>query len=65
MKIFTDAFSGAEIISDSYPITELYDGVIYEVKSNMLVKGEDNIDIGCGNAFAGEGEAVEQPQAEV
>lgn len=64
MKIFQDVFSGAELISDSYPMAEVYDGVIYEVKSNMLVKGEENIDIGCGNAFAGEAEA-EAPPADV
>jgi hypothetical protein len=29
MKIFQDLFSGAELISDSYPTVELFDGTIY------------------------------------
>lgn len=56
MKLFSDVFSGTEVISDSYPFKEVFDGVAVEVKSRMVVKGEDNIDIGCGNAFGGAGE---------
>ena len=51
MKIYQDIFSGNELISDSYPMTEIYDGVGFEVQSTMLVVKEDDIDIGCGNAF--------------
>lgn len=53
MKLYSDIFSGTEVISDSYPSTEIFDGVAIEVKSRMVVKGEDNVDIGCGNAFGG------------
>ena len=51
MKLYLDLFSGAELVSDSYPSEEIYDGVGLEVKSNMLVKGDVDVDIGCGNAF--------------
>jgi len=53
MKIYQDIFSGEEVISDSYKMEEIYDGVAIEVKGRMVVKGEANVDIGCGNAFGG------------
>ena len=56
MKLYTDIFTDEEIISDSYPHVEKFDGVIWEVKSRWIVKGEENVDIGCGNAFGGGGE---------
>ena len=51
MRIYQDIFSNAEIISDSFPMVEIYDGVGYEVRSNMIVKNNDEVDVGCGNAF--------------
>lgn len=59
MKLFMDIFSDEEIISDSYPHTEPeeFHGVIWKIKSRWITKGGDeNIDIGCGNAFGGGGE---------
>eukprot|EP01017_Pseudomicrothorax_dubius_P032570 TRINITY_DN4276_c0_g1_i1.p1 TRINITY_DN4276_c0_g1~~TRINITY_DN4276_c0_g1_i1.p1 ORF type:complete len:191 (+),score=68.93 TRINITY_DN4276_c0_g1_i1:128-700(+) len=57
MRIYKDAFSGDEIISDSYEMKPIFDGVGYEVRAKNLVKGGEKIDIGCGNAFgAGGGE---------
>jgi len=53
MKIFQDVFNDEEVISDSYKFTEVFGGVAVEVKSRMVVKGEENIDVGCGNAFGG------------
>lgn len=53
MKLYTDAFSGVEIISDSYKFTMDFDGVICKVKSRMVVKGNEDVDIGRGNAFGG------------
>ena len=62
MKIFTDYNGETEILSDSYPITEVFDGCGYEVQSALLNKGGETIDIGCGNAF---GEPKEEEKEEV
>ena len=35
---------------------EGFEGVVTEVQSRMIVKGEENVDIGCGNAFGGKNE---------
>lgn len=51
-----DFTTGTEVLSDSYKITYEYEGVIGSVKSRMVAKTEDNVDIGCGNAFGGAGE---------
>ena len=48
-----DVFSGDEIISDSFKLEEVFDGVGIEVQSKYITKGGENIDIGCGNAFGG------------
>lgn len=34
-------------------------GVVWQVESAMTIKGSDNVDIGCGNAFGGDDEAVD------
>lgn len=53
MILYFDVFNtNNEIISDSYKLNLIYNDVGAEVKANFVVKGEDNIDIGCGNAFA-------------
>lgn len=51
-------FSGEEIISDSFEITPVFDGVGGEVKSKLVSVGGVNVDIGCGDAF-GKGAAEE------
>lgn len=50
--MYTDVFSGDEIVSDSFEINLIYDGVGGEVHSKLLTKGGVDVDIGCGNAFA-------------
>ena len=65
MKLFMDVFSDEEILSDSYPMKEKYEGVIWEIKSRWIVKGDDNVDIGCGNAFGGAGEEEQAGGEEV
>ena len=32
---------------------------MWQVESAMTVKGADNVDIGCGNAFGGDEEVVD------
>ena len=56
MKVYFDVFSNDELISDSYPATLEYNNVIMVVPSRMIVKGNENIDIGRGNEFGGGGE---------
>jgi len=46
MKVFFDVFSNDEMISDSYKIEKIFDGVGGEVKSRYVIKGAENIDIG-------------------
>lgn len=67
MKLFMDIFSDEEIISDSYPHTEPeeFKGVIWKIKSRWITKGEENVDIGCGNAFGGGGEEEQAGGEEV
>jgi hypothetical protein len=59
MKLYTDVFSGTEVLSDSYKITLEYEGVIGKIKARMVVKQEGDVDIGRGNEFKG-GEEDEQ-----
>lgn len=56
MKLYSDAFTGTEVLSDSYKFEELYNGAAVEIKARFVVKGNENVDIGCGNAFGGGGE---------
>jgi hypothetical protein len=60
MRLFQDLFTEAEIISDSYPFTLLFDGAACEVQSRMVVPGEVNVDVGCGSAFGGKNEDEEE-----
>jgi Translationally controlled tumour protein len=56
MRVFFDVFSGDELLSDSYRMTQEYNDVVIVVPSRLVVKGEENIDIGRGNEFGGGGE---------
>lgn len=53
MRLYSDIWTDTEIISDSYKFEETFGGVAVEVKSRFIVKGDDNVDVGCGNAFGG------------
>ena len=46
MRLFKDVFTGEDIVSDAFPIVECYDGTVFEIKSNYINVGNDNIDIG-------------------
>lgn len=60
MKIYQDIFNNEELISDSFKFEERHDGVVIAVPSRMVVKGEDKVDVGCGNAFGGKNEDEEE-----
>jgi len=53
MRLYLDAFSGEEIISDSFDLVMVFDDAGAEIKSKLIVKKEGDVDIGCGNAFGG------------
>ena len=50
MKVFKDILSGDEMVSDSYPQAELFDGACLEVKSRLLTK-KANEDFGIGGKY--------------
>ena len=52
MKVWLDIFSGDEMVSDSYPFTESFDGACLEVKSKLLTKNA-NDDFGIGGEDSG------------
>jgi hypothetical protein len=56
MLIYEDLFGKEEIISDSYDIKYLFNDVVGEVQSNMVVKDALKVDVGCGDAFGGGGD---------
>ena len=56
MKLYSDVFTGTEILSDSYKQEIIHDGTVIKVKSRLVDKKDDVVDIGCGNAFDGAGE---------
>lgn len=46
MKVFYDVLNDDELLSDSYKIEYVYDGVGAEVKARWVVKGAVEVDIG-------------------
>ena len=67
MKVYYDIINDDELLSDSYKIELLFNGVGGEVKSRMVVKGGEDIDIGRGAEFGGAeaDEAVEDKAEKV
>jgi len=69
MKVYYDVFSEEEIVSDSYKLEPVFDGVGAETKARWVVKGgATNIDIGCGSEFGGKAEddeGVEDTQEKI
>jgi len=60
MKLYKDIFSGDELFSDSFPLTDV-DDIAYEVETKNLTKTEGNYDIGANPSADGadEGEGVD------
>lgn len=57
MRVWKDILSGDEMVSDSYPYTEIFDGAGLEVKAKFITKKE-NEDFGLkANTEEGEEEA--------
>lgn len=65
MLVWQDIFTDDEVMSDSFKVSPVVDeegnevSGLFQVQSKQVSKGGDNIDIGCGNAFGGEEEEVD------
>ena len=59
MLVWTDIFSGDEMVSDSYKYQKLYDDAALEVKAKFTTKGSDFVAIAADDEDdGGEGETV-------
>ncbi|PWN39363.1 translationally controlled tumor-associated, partial [Ceraceosorus guamensis] len=58
MKLYTDAISGDELVSDGYKISEV-DDVVYEVDAAQIVVKEGDVDIGGNPSAEEQAEALE------
>ena len=47
MKVWTDVFSGDEMVSDSYKYAVIMDDACLEVKAKFTTKGSDFVAIAC------------------
>jgi len=56
MKVYTELFTGTEIITDSFDFESMFDGALVKIKSSYINVGGENYDIGGGNHFGGGGE---------
>lgn len=45
MRVWTDVFSGDEMVSDSYKLAYLFDNACLEVKAKYITKGSDFVAI--------------------
>eukprot|EP00341_Mesodinium_pulex_P010288 CAMPEP_0116918860 /NCGR_PEP_ID=MMETSP0467-20121206/20019_1 /TAXON_ID=283647 /ORGANISM="Mesodinium pulex, Strain SPMC105" /LENGTH=178 /DNA_ID=CAMNT_0004596283 /DNA_START=32 /DNA_END=568 /DNA_ORIENTATION=- len=70
MIVYRDLITGDEMLSSAFPLRQVVDEEGNEVaglmccSSKMIVKGGDDVDIGCGNAFGGDAEDAGGPGAE-
>ena len=59
--------AGDELLSDSFPYTELYGGALWEVNGKWVVQGAVDVDIGANPSAEGGGddEGVDDVQTKV
>ncbi|XP_078446625.1 translationally-controlled tumor protein homolog [Wolffia australiana] len=66
MLVYIDILSGDELLSDSFPYTEIENGMLWEVEGKWVVKGAVDIDIGANpSAEGGEDEGVDDQAVKV
>jgi hypothetical protein len=53
MKVYSDVFTGEQLLSDAFPIEVEYEDAVMFVRSAYISKGGEDVDIGCGNEFGG------------
>ncbi|RLN74004.1 hypothetical protein BBJ28_00009004 [Nothophytophthora sp. Chile5] len=65
MLVWQDLFTDDEVMSDSFKVVPCVDAAgnpvsgMFQVESKTVAKGSDNVDIGCGDAFGGEEEQLD------
>ena len=65
MIVYNDIISGDEMMTDAFPQEKVLDkdGNVVEglfgVKSSTMSKGGENVDVGCGSAFGGSEEVLD------
>ncbi|CAM8883245.1 unnamed protein product [Rhodiola kirilowii] len=66
MLVYQDLLTNDELLSDSFPYTELFNGVLWEVEVKWVVQGAVDVDIGANpSAEGGEDEAVDDQAVKV
>ncbi|KAL5710929.1 hypothetical protein ACHQM5_021435 [Ranunculus cassubicifolius] len=53
MLVYKDLLTGDELLSDSFPYKELYNGALWEVESRWVVQGAVNVNIGANPSEQG------------
>ncbi|GLT79391.1 hypothetical protein SLA2020_508820 [Shorea laevis] len=56
MLVYQDLLTGDELLSDSFPYKELFNGALWEVEGKWVVKGSVDVDIGANPSAEGGGE---------
>ncbi|PWA48048.1 Chain A, Malonyl-coa [Artemisia annua] len=53
MLVYQDLISGDELLSDSFPYTEILDGILWEVEGKWVVQGAVDVNIGANPSAEG------------
>jgi len=56
MLVYQDKLSGDELLSDSFPYSELFNGVLWEVEGKWVVQGAVDVNIGANPSAEGGGD---------
>ncbi|KAK9292707.1 hypothetical protein L1049_020686 [Liquidambar formosana] len=67
MLVYQDLLTGDELLSDSFPYTEIENGMLWEVEGKWVVQGAVDVDIGANPSAEGgeEDEGVDDQAAKV
>ncbi|KAI4338520.1 hypothetical protein MLD38_023569 [Melastoma candidum] len=56
MLVYQDLLTGDELLSDSFPYKELFEGALWEVEGKWVVRGAVDVDIGANPSAEGGGD---------
>ena len=56
MLLYQDLLTGDELLSDSFPYKELFNGILWEVEGKWVIQGAVDVDIGANPSAEGGGE---------
>ncbi|KAF8017224.1 hypothetical protein BT93_H2423 [Corymbia citriodora subsp. variegata] len=66
MLVYQDLLTGDELLSDSFPYKEIFEGVLWEVEGKWVIQGAVDVDIGANpSAEGGEDEGVDDTAVKV